>query len=257
MTPNQPSWSGGAAPPYAPTEQPSYPGTDGGSGSTTEVAKQEAANVAQNATDAAQQVATTAKDQVAGVASEAKDHASRLTGEARQQVAEQASTQKGRAVSGLRSLSQELQGMADSAEQSGPATQVARTASSTADQIASYLDRHEPGQLVDELRDFARRRPGTFLLGAALAGVVAGRLTRGVVSNNSGDSSDQSGGGQPGGRDGSAGNGSSMHGAGYVPPISPQPVYEDPQRWGPPAGGPPPGYPADYRPESGPGPVIP
>jgi hypothetical protein len=32
------------------------------------------------------------------------------------------------------------------------------------------------------LSDFARRRPGVFLAGAALAGVVAGRLTRGLIA---------------------------------------------------------------------------
>ena len=35
-----------------------------------------------------------------------------------------------------------------------------------------------PAQLLDDARDFARRKPGTFLLGALAAGVVAGRLFR-------------------------------------------------------------------------------
>jgi len=35
---------------------------------------------------------------------------------------------------------------------------------------------------VSDLSDFARRRPAVFLVGAALAGVVAGRLTRGLIA---------------------------------------------------------------------------
>ncbi|HKC26518.1 MAG TPA: hypothetical protein VKB75_00770, partial [Jatrophihabitans sp.] len=44
-----------------------------------------------------------------------------------------------------------------------------------------------PGDLVDELRRFARRRPGAFLMGALAAGVVAGRLGRGVVAAHTED----------------------------------------------------------------------
>ena len=36
--------------------------------------------------------------------------------------------------------------------------------------------------MLEEVKDFARRRPGTFLLGAAIAGVLAGRATRGGVA---------------------------------------------------------------------------
>jgi hypothetical protein len=48
------------------------------------------------------------------------------------------------------------------------------------EEFATFLQNREPADLLDEVRSFARRRPGTFLLGAALAGVLAGRLTSGV-----------------------------------------------------------------------------
>ena len=51
---------------------------------------------------------------------------------------------------------------------------------------------------LDEVRSFARRRPGTFLLAAAAAGLVAGRLTRGAVDEKRDTSS--------GGSNGSAGS---------------------------------------------------
>jgi hypothetical protein len=48
--------------------------------------------------------------------------------------------------------------------------------------VAGFLSDHEPGDLLDQVRQFARRRPGAFLLGAALVGIIAGRLTRGAAS---------------------------------------------------------------------------
>ena len=46
--------------------------------------------------------------------------------------------------------------------------------------LASQLDDREPSELLEDVRRFARRRPGTFLLGALAAGIVVGRLTRGA-----------------------------------------------------------------------------
>ncbi len=40
--------------------------------------------------------------------------------------------------------------------------------------------RGDPASLLDEAKSFARQRPGAFLLLAAGAGVLAGRLTRGL-----------------------------------------------------------------------------
>ena len=47
------------------------------------------------------------------------------------------------------------------------------------------LEGREPADLLDELRSVARRRPAVFLVGALAAGVVAGRLTRGVKDESS------------------------------------------------------------------------
>ena len=71
--------------------------------------------------------------------------------------------------------------MADGGQQSGTVSEVARQAADRADRLAEWLGQREPGDLLDEVRSFARRRPGAFLLGAAIAGVVVGRLTRGAV----------------------------------------------------------------------------
>ncbi|MEP6695904.1 MAG: hypothetical protein ABJA34_03390 [Pseudonocardiales bacterium] len=157
---------------------------DSGGATTTDVARQEAAGVAQSASDAAQHVGSTAKEQAASVVSEAKEQGQRLAYEARQQVSEQATTQRDRAAKGIRAVGEELRSMADSSEKSGLGTQLVRQVADNSHQVASYLEQHEPAQLLEDLRTFARRRPGPFLLGAALAGVVAGRLTSGIKSAN-------------------------------------------------------------------------
>jgi hypothetical protein len=101
------------------------------------------------------------------------------------QVRDQAGSQKTRAVQGLHAVSDELEQMAQSSGQSGLATEVARQVSGRSRELAGYLDRHEPADLLDEIRSYARRRPVVFLAGAAVAGVVAGRLTRGLAASDS------------------------------------------------------------------------
>ena len=94
------------------------------------------------------------------------------------QVNDQAATQRDRLSQTLRSLGDDLEQMASQGPGSGMATDLAREVSERARALGSHLEGREPGQLLDEARDFARRRPGTFLLGALAAGVVAGRLFR-------------------------------------------------------------------------------
>jgi hypothetical protein len=148
---------------------------------TTQVARDEATEVGRTAADAGRQVAGTAAEQAANVAQEVKAQARDLVGEARGQVQDQARSGQQKAAEGIRALSQELRGMADGGPQSGTVSEVARQAADRADSLAGWLAEREPGDLVDEVRSFARRRPGAFLLGAAIAGVVVGRLTRGAV----------------------------------------------------------------------------
>jgi hypothetical protein len=65
--------------------------------------------------------------------------------------------------------------------QSGVATDVAQQAAERIHGVASWLEQREPADVLQAVRDFARRRPGVFLAGAVAAGLAAGRLTRGVT----------------------------------------------------------------------------
>jgi hypothetical protein len=153
-------------------------------GSTVESAKSEAANVKDTAAGAASGVKDAAKSELSNVAGEARYQARNLVDQTRSQLRGQVSTQQSNVASRLNSWASELGSMASKSDDSGPMTDLAHEASRRVGEISHWLDNHEPSDLLDEVKRFARRRPGTFLALAAAAGVVAGRLTRGAVAAN-------------------------------------------------------------------------
>jgi len=189
-------------PPPPPTT-PTTPTTSGahagyGTPSTADTAKDEARNVGQTAAQAGSdvastaaqagsQVAATAADQAMEVVHETRQQARDLVDQGRTQLREQASTQQQKAAQSLSSLVDELRSMLNgtSTSTSGPAHDLLYQATDRLENLAGWLQNREPEDLLTEARNFARRKPGTFLLGAALAGVVAGRLTRGVRAAHS------------------------------------------------------------------------
>jgi hypothetical protein len=157
--------------------------------STKDLAKERAAGVSSTAKDSAQQVAGTATQQAGQVASEVSSQARNLVGEATTAAQMQVNDQRDKAVGGLRSLGSELSGMADKSDEGGLAADLARQVADRVHQVADFLDGREPADLLEDVRALARRKPGTFLIGAALAGVLAGRVTRGAVSAAKSDDS--------------------------------------------------------------------
>lgn len=160
------------------------PAAPAGGTPTTQVARDEASEVGRTTAEAGKHVVGTAKEQAGQVTQEARRQAKDLLQEARGQAAQQARTGQQKATQGLRALASELHQMADGGEQHGPASDLAKQAASRVEDFAAWIDTREPGDLLHEVRGVARRRPGAFLLGAALAGVLAGRLTRGAVDAN-------------------------------------------------------------------------
>jgi hypothetical protein len=153
--------------------------------------KDKAAQSAEAGKQAAGEVAQGAADKAKDVAAETKLQARDLLGQARTQLQDQASSQHRDLAHNVRAAGDELAAMAASVDQPGPVTDLVDNAGRRAHSLATWLDEREPGDLVEELRRFARRRPGAFLLGALAAGVIAGRLTRGVVAVHSDDASSE------------------------------------------------------------------
>lgn len=184
-----------APPPAAPTaggggsttwvDRPS-PGAD--SPTATEAAKQEASRVASTATDAAGEVIAVAKDSAANLAAESKEQAKSLLSSAGDELKSQGAAQQQRVAAGVRSLVDELAAMASSSERSGPLTDLARQAADKGRGLAQWLEDHEPQDVLGEVQAFARRRPVAFLAICGVAGVIAGRITRGAAAATSGGS---------------------------------------------------------------------
>jgi hypothetical protein len=123
----------------------------------------------------------TAREQAGQVAGEAKAQARNLAREVRDRVGAEARSQNDRLADGVRRFADELDEMAATRGDS-PASNVVTQVSQGGRRIADYLAEHGPDGLLEDVQDFARRRPGTFLLAAAAAGFVVGRLGKGVLT---------------------------------------------------------------------------
>lgn len=145
----------------------------------------------QEAGAAGHRVADTAKQEARSVASEAKFQVRKLADRVGGEVRSQASTQQHRAAGGIRDVGSQFSEMAATTTSSGVARDLVETVGARADSVASWLDQREPQDLVEEVKRFARRRPGVFLAVAAGVGVVIGRLTRSLATPS--DSTDRTG----------------------------------------------------------------
>jgi len=166
-----------------------------GSGSAATGIKDRAGEAASHVGDAGRDVAQDAKERARDVAHEATDRARGLVDQTRTELSEQARTQQDRLAGGLRALGDELRQMADGTEDPGYATDVVRRVGDATGQVAQWFEDREPASVLHEVEDFARRRPGTFLLLAAGAGLLVGRLVRGMKdAPDTGDGSQERGG---------------------------------------------------------------
>ena len=149
-----------------------------GTATKSDAVKDGAANVAGQAAGASRNVAATAKEEVANVASEVKTSTRDLMTQAKSDLTSQAATQQQKAAEGIHTISSQLRTMADAPDEQGVASDLIRQAADRSASVASWLEHRDPGSLLDEVKSFARQRPGAFLLLAAGAGMVAGRLGR-------------------------------------------------------------------------------
>lgn len=129
------------------------------------------------------EVAGTAGEQARQVTAEAGDQARRVLSQARERLSRESRDQTRRLARGLHQLADELQQMADRSESGSPAQEVVRQAAERGHQAARYLEEQGLDGMVTTVQDFARRRPGVFLAGAALAGFVVGRIARSLTGD--------------------------------------------------------------------------
>jgi hypothetical protein len=92
--------------------------------------------------------------------------------------------QRTRATGALRTTADELGTLSAKGEHSQFTAELTGRAAVQAHRLADYLERTTPADLLGQVRAFARRRPAAFLLVAALAGVVVGRVVKGTVTGD-------------------------------------------------------------------------
>lgn len=147
--------------------------------STKEELNRKAENTVDTAVDKAQQVATKTQDKITETTSAAKEQAKRTAN----QVGEQA---KQTVDSRMTEVGHEIGSVADAVRQTsyeiGDENQtLSKYGERLAEQlegISSYLNEKGVEDVLDDLQDFARRKPVVFLGGAFMLGIMAGRFVR-------------------------------------------------------------------------------
>lgn len=152
--------------------------------SSVQTAKDETAAVTHTATDAAQEVGHAAKNEADAVVDESTDQVRELYQQTRSELAEKAAKQQDRVATGLQTVGDDLSSMARNSEDSGLAREFVNEASQRVSRVATWLSNREPGEVLEEVKTFARRQPGVFIGAVTLAGAVTGRLTRALASNS-------------------------------------------------------------------------
>ena len=147
-------------------------------------------SLAADAGEATHQVVDTAKQETRSVASEAGRQAKMLAGQVRDELRDQAATQQTRAADGLHAAGSAFTKMADGSDDTGYAPTLVRAAGERIDSAANWLGTRDPGAVVEDVKRFARRRPGVFIAIAVGAGVLVGRVTRALVTSSADNDSD-------------------------------------------------------------------
>lgn len=183
---------------------------------STNDTRERAQSAASTAADEGKHVAETARDEARNVAGETAAQARNLVNETRGQITDQASqqarSQRDTLVSTLQTFSGDLDNMAAQGG-SGLANTVVQELAERARALSRALDGREPQDMLEDVRGFARRRPGVFLVGALAAGMIAGRVARGAKQASAGS-------GEPG-----TGSASSPT---YSPTVPPEPAVDAP-----------------------------
>ena len=156
-----------------------------GSDADESAVKEKALLAAGAARDGTQEVAGTVKEQGREVAREARYQARSVASDLRSSATRQAHSQNQRLAAQLRQASEQFGQMGP--EDDSPAGQIVRRLGEGGRRAADYLEDRGPEGLLDDVQEFARRKPGTFLLIAAAAGFAVGRLGRAALSASQDD----------------------------------------------------------------------
>ena len=142
-------------------------------------AAQRGTEVVEVASGQAREVAGVVRQQATQLTQELTEQGRSLFEETRQQLEEQAEAQTQTLAQSLYRWGSETQALVDGRpSDAGAVGEYAQQVADKLHQLASDIEQRGVDGLIDEVQSFARRRPGAFLLGAAVIGFGGGRLVR-------------------------------------------------------------------------------
>ncbi|MDQ4070230.1 MAG: hypothetical protein M3203_12285 [Actinomycetota bacterium] len=142
--------------------------------------------VARTANQDVRELAGTVRSQADQVKGELAGQARGMLEETRGQLTSQADMQATRMARAIFQVGSQAVALSEGRpDEAGPLVDYAEQAATWLDSTASYLEERGIEGLALDVADFARRRPGVFLAGAAVLGFGVGRLIRsGAVSGD-------------------------------------------------------------------------
>src|SRR5919199_770720 len=127
---------------------------------------------------------TTEQEQSGGVVEQAKDKAQELASQAQQKAGEQVESGlargKSRAAETLGGVAQSLRLSSQHLREQGQegTGRYVEKAAQQVERLSSYLQNRDVNEVVDEVEDFARRKPALFLGGAFALGLLGARFLK-------------------------------------------------------------------------------
>jgi uncharacterized protein YjbJ (UPF0337 family) len=141
----------------------------------------------ERAASEASHVTETAKDQARQVKDEVATQARGLVDQAKSELRDQGRSQADQAAQAIRRVSDQAEALAAGrVDEAGNVAEYVRKAGDQVRKVADRVDERGVDGMVDDVQNFARQRPGVFLLGCAAAGFVTGRLLRGGAASSGG-----------------------------------------------------------------------
>jgi hypothetical protein len=128
-------------------------------------------------------MAETMKDETKNVAREVQQQARTALHQVQDDLRSRADTEATRFAETLHATGQQLSSMADAATDQGLMPTIVRDGAQAVERLAGRLDQGGLDAITGDIRRWARRSPGSFLLGAGALGFLAGRLARNLSGN--------------------------------------------------------------------------
>jgi len=150
-----------------------------GTGDKVETAKAESAEIAETAKQAGKEVMSEVGEQTTAVARTAKDQFGQLATQTRQELKAQSEQRGEQLAARLQTWAGQMKALVEGrVEDAGELRGLIGDAQQRLESYASSLRERGPDGVMQDVRAFARRRPGMFLLAAGATGFAIGRIVK-------------------------------------------------------------------------------